>query len=89
MSTFALQERDPRLVVDVVPSLPLPLLTMDMLPLDSHLPETERFTVELKKDVHGLGITIAGYVCEKGMYIKSFLISGTKHFGLLKPFTRE
>jgi hypothetical protein len=24
------------------------------------------FEVELKKDAHGLGITIAGYVCEKG-----------------------
>ncbi|XP_073994431.1 multiple PDZ domain protein-like isoform X3 [Rhodnius prolixus] len=71
-------ERDPRLVVDVVPSLPLPLLTMDMLPLDSHLPETERFTVELKKDVHGLGITIAGYVCEKeelsGIFVKSISV---------------
>lgn len=30
------------------------------------LPETERFNVELKKDICGLGITIAGYVCEKG-----------------------
>lgn len=67
-----LQERDPRLVVDVVPvtaALPLPLLTMDMLPLDTELPEMERFTVELKKDIHGLGITIAGYVCEKGIHL--------------------
>lgn len=45
----------------------LPLLTMDMLPLENTaLPEMEKFTVELKKDLHGLGITIAGYVCEKG-----------------------
>jgi multiple PDZ domain protein len=60
---------DPNLVVDVVrnpqpigaaPSLPV--LAMDMMPL----PEMEKFTVELKKDYHGLGITIAGYVCEKG-----------------------
>jgi multiple PDZ domain protein len=60
---------DPNLVVDVVrnpqpigaaPSLPI--LAMDMMPL----PEMEKFTVELKKDYHGLGITIAGYVCEKG-----------------------
>lgn len=39
------------------------------------LPETEKFTVELKKDLHGLGITIAGYVCEKeelsGIFVKS------------------
>lgn len=45
----------------------LPILTMDMLPLENTaLPEMEKFTVELKKDLHGLGITIAGYVCEKG-----------------------
>ncbi|XP_065309862.1 multiple PDZ domain protein-like isoform X3 [Dermacentor albipictus] len=30
------------------------------------LPETETFEVELVKDQQGLGITIAGYVCEKG-----------------------
>lgn len=39
------------------------------------LPETEKFTVELRKDSHGLGITIAGYVCEKeelsGIFVKS------------------
>ncbi|KAK0073826.1 hypothetical protein PV326_013031, partial [Microctonus aethiopoides] len=38
-------------------------------------PEVERFTIELKKDIYGLGITIAGYVCEKeelsGIFIKS------------------
>lgn len=66
-------QRDPRLV-DVVPTLntplPLPLLTMDMIPLDATLPEMERFSVELKKDSQGLGITIAGYVCEKGSYFK-------------------
>jgi multiple PDZ domain protein len=39
---------------------------MDMMPLETPLPEMEKFTVELKKDYHGLGITIAGYVCEKG-----------------------
>jgi len=48
----------------------LPVLTMDMVPPDSitTLPETDSFSVQLKKDTHGLGITIAGYVCEKGMY---------------------
>lgn len=39
------------------------------------LPETEKFTVQLKKDENGLGITIAGYVCEKeelsGIFVKS------------------
>jgi len=30
-------------------------------------PEMETFEVELVKDQQGLGITIAGYVCEKGM----------------------
>jgi hypothetical protein len=32
------------------------------------LPEVEIVDVELKKDSHGLGITIAGYVCEKGKH---------------------
>ena len=39
---------------------------MDMMTLETLLPEMEKFTVELKKDYHGLGITTAGYVCEKG-----------------------
>ena len=30
-------------------------------------PEVENFEVELKKDSQGLGITIAGYVCERGI----------------------
>lgn len=44
----------------------------DMLPASStfdSLPECELVEVELKKDSHGLGITIAGYVCEKGGFI--------------------
>lgn len=44
-------------------------------PPNEDLPETERFVVELKKDSNGLGITIAGYVCEKeelsGIFVKS------------------
>lgn len=35
------------------------------------LPEVEIVEVELKKDSHGLGITIAGYVCEKGEFFCS------------------
>lgn len=42
---------------------------------DIPLPETEKFQVELTKDINGLGITIAGYVCEKeelsGIFVKS------------------
>lgn len=38
------------------------------------LPETERFTVELTKNSCGLGITVAGYVCERedlsGIFVK-------------------
>lgn len=34
------------------------------------LPEVELVDVELKKDSHGLGITIAGYVCEKGKHFE-------------------
>ncbi|XP_046745237.1 uncharacterized protein LOC124410699 isoform X2 [Diprion similis] len=52
----------------------LPVISMDSLDVGS-LPEMERFTVELKKDIYGLGITIAGYVCEKeelsGIFVKS------------------
>ncbi|XP_029038727.2 uncharacterized protein LOC114874016 [Osmia bicornis bicornis] len=63
----------------VIPTVPvqipeLPVLTMDTIDVNS-LPEMERFTVELKKDIYGLGITIAGYVCEKeelsGIFVKS------------------
>lgn len=39
------------------------------------LPETERYVVELQKNEYGLGITIAGYVCERedlsGIFVKS------------------
>lgn len=54
----------------VIPTVPvqipeLPVLSMEAIDVNS-LPEMERFTVELKKDIYGLGITIAGYVCEKG-----------------------
>ncbi|XP_055841787.1 patj homolog [Episyrphus balteatus] len=42
---------------------------------DMELPETEKLQVELTKDANGLGITIAGYVCEKeelsGIFVKS------------------
>lgn len=44
-----------------------PDLTADMA-LD-YLPEVENFEVQLKKDAQGLGITIAGYVCERGIHL--------------------
>ena len=39
-------------------------------PNEGVLPEKEEYKIELKKDGNGLGITIAGYVCEKGKKIK-------------------
>lgn len=49
----------------------LPVVTMDMISAEGfNLPEMEKFNVELKKDSHGLGITIAGYVCEKGKCVE-------------------
>ena len=44
----------------------LPVFTMDVMPLETPLPEMEKFTVELKKGNHGLGITTVEYICEKG-----------------------
>lgn len=35
-----------------------------------YLPEVENFDVQLKKDSQGLGITIAGYVCERGTSVR-------------------
>ncbi|RZB40534.1 patj -like, partial [Asbolus verrucosus] len=47
------------------------------------LPETERFTVELNKNEYGLGITIAGYVCERedlsGIFVKSLSEGSEAH----------
>lgn len=78
----------------VIPTVPvqipeLPVLTMDTIDVNS-LPEMERFTVELKKDIYGLGITIAGYVCEKGNPVTrettriisgEFEVEGNKNLG--------
>jgi hypothetical protein len=35
-------------------------------PSDQVIPEKEVYDIELNKDGKGLGITVAGYVCEKG-----------------------
>lgn len=42
------------------------LLPLDMALREPTLPETEIYNIQLKKDDLGLGITVAGYVCEKG-----------------------
>ncbi|KAL1514024.1 hypothetical protein ABEB36_003351 [Hypothenemus hampei] len=43
--------------------------------LEYDIPETERYSVTLRKNETGLGITIAGYVCERedlnGIFVKS------------------
>ncbi|XP_018562812.1 uncharacterized protein LOC108904661 [Anoplophora glabripennis] len=74
--------RDPRANVPYVPaevhnSFPK-MLPMDLTLHESDLPETETYVVELKKDDLGLGITVAGYVCEKeeisGIFVKSISI---------------
>ena len=58
-----------------IPMTELPAFSMDSIDVSS-LPEMERFTVELKKDInYGLGITIAGYVCEKGNTNRLILIA--------------
>lgn len=45
--------------------------------LDLDSPETEVYHVELHKNVYGLGITVAGYVCEEedlsGIFVKSII----------------
>lgn len=59
--------------------LPPPLPPPD--PLDymdlPETPETETYEVELRKNVYGLGITVAGYVCEEedlsGIFVKSII----------------
>ncbi|XP_053678768.1 patj homolog [Anopheles nili] len=48
---------------------------LDRVPPDT--PETETYEVELRKNVYGLGITVAGYVCEEedlsGIFVKSII----------------
>lgn len=73
--------RDPRPIGQVPQPKPIPqqqnvnLLPLDMALREPDLPETEVYTVQLRKDDLGLGITVAGYVCEKedisGIFVKS------------------
>lgn len=49
-----------------VPATSVKLLPLDMALREPNLPETETYNIQLKKDDLGLGITVAGYVCEKG-----------------------
>jgi hypothetical protein len=71
-----------------IKSVPAPIKQKVQLEISSHniiapntvveqLPEMETFEVELVKDQQGLGITIAGYVCEKGNPFILFLIKST------------
>ncbi|CAH1188432.1 unnamed protein product [Phyllotreta striolata] len=50
-------------------------VSMNVALREPDLPETEIYEVDLKKDDLGLGITVAGYVCEKeeisGIFVKS------------------
>ncbi|XP_050311280.1 inaD-like protein isoform X2 [Anthonomus grandis grandis] len=66
--------RDPLPIgrIPIIPKICPPPPPLSPLSIDS--PETETFTIELKKDDLGLGITVAGYVCEKelsGIFVKS------------------
>lgn len=71
-----------------VPSPSTPVVEVELLPLDMALkgsptPETETYTVQLKKDELGLGITIAGYVCEKGyFYFITYFIEKNSNFNI-------
>lgn len=60
----------------------------DIVPEIPELPETERFIVELRKDSNGLGITIAGYVCEKeelsGIFVKSVALGSAADCGRIQ-----
>lgn len=63
---------------------PISAKNIILTPIDiEYIPETERFTVELHKNECGLGITVAGYVCERedlcGIFVKS-LNEGSEAF---------
>ena len=54
--------------LEVGETVQLPIGGMDSQSCAAFPPEVENFQVELKKDSQGLGITIAGYVCERGNF---------------------
>lgn len=58
----------------ICPPPPRPLISPKRAK-NTDSPETETYSIELKKDDLGLGITVAGYVCEKeeisGIFVKS------------------
>ena len=43
-----------------------PMTSTPPSPSEQLIPEKETYDIELTKDGKGLGITVAGYVCEKG-----------------------
>lgn len=53
------------------------------LDLELALPETERVKVQLRRNEYGLGITVAGYVCERedlsGIFVKSLAAGSDAH----------
>lgn len=54
-----------------------PIFQLPIIDTYHELPETETYDVELNKNVYGLGITVAGYVCEEedlsGIFVKSII----------------
>lgn len=58
-------------------SLHVPVLETSYVNDSPTSPETETYEVELRKNVYGLGITVAGYVCEEedlsGIFVKSII----------------
>ncbi|KAF9414081.1 hypothetical protein HW555_007910 [Spodoptera exigua] len=68
--------RPPAIVQPPPQPQPPPLrLPLDMAVRGSGEPETLSYDVELNKDsALGLGITVAGYVCEQGMYLTVFYL---------------
>ena len=53
-----------------------PLSSFSEIDKEPNSTEMETFEVELVKDQQGLGITIAGYVCEKGMSLTYYVSNG-------------
>lgn len=66
---------NPIIEFDIINSTENTIPSSNIILVADRLPETERLNVELKKNVYGLGITVAGYVCERedlsGIFVKS------------------
>lgn len=70
---------DPQLIQEhlIVAAPVSPTITVTVPPELPDTPEVEIVHVDLNKNVYGLGITVAGYVCEKeelsGIFVKSII----------------